>query len=456
MDINIPTNSTFQDLGQLIGEFRALGFSGWTLRTRTLAFKCDGEWVNYATVAQLEAGALVEDKFTVIRDSVALFDHRMPIAGPLDTQQLTEALTHWRTTMNLPATTTFRAQVQVTRKASNISTESWPGWTWQLGTEQGYTQKQLPSGPFHDPKTRLFGSDLGMLAMHFFGDSRFAGHTNPSNEYELHIPDRRARIRSLKIEDNILYMDVENPANLKLYWSVVATPFKGQIVQVGHDADKEPVHVDLPFVARKLEVWLILEDGYWIDQYEETPHYTTWGQSPSLFAAARSAEQKAILKALAGGETGTVEFKPYIQLRPHPDTKSIQILRSVSAFANAAGGSLYIGVNDESEPIGVEVLVNRDYGESHSEPADRLAAYANDVRKLVNEGTAPSIGIEFVWHELALRQILEVRVPTSSERVYLFRNGEMYRRTNGTNRKLRPVDAGAGAPSLPNPFGHHN
>lgn len=113
----------------------------------------------------------------------------------------------------------------------------------------------------------------------------------------------------------------------------------------------------------------------------------------------------------------------------------------------------YIGVNDETELVGVEVQVNRDYGPSHPEPAERLAAYANDVRKLVNEGTAPKLGIEFVWHELALSQILEVRVPAASERVYLLGNGEMYRRANGTNRKLRLIEAASGATKSPNPFG---
>jgi hypothetical protein len=361
-------------------------------------------------------------------------------------------MAHWRAALKLPATTTFRPQVQVSRKASNIPTGSWPGWTSRLDTEQGHNQLPLPNGPFHDPKSRIFGSDIGMLAMHFLGDSRFSSHHSPTNDYEIRVPDHRARISTLRIENNVLHMEVENPAKLKLYWSVVATPFHGPIFQTGCDAGDAPAHVELPFVAQKLEVWLILENGYWIDRYEETPHYTTWGQSPSLFAAARNAEQKEILKALAGGETEIAEFKPYIRLRPQRDTKAFQILRSVSAFANAGGGSLYIGVNDEGEPTGVEVDLNREYGPAHPEAADRFTAYANDVRKLVNEGTAPPIGIEFIWHELALRSILEVRVPASSDYVFLLEKGEIYRRTNGTNRKLRPIDAAAGAASSANPF----
>jgi hypothetical protein len=453
MEVNLPPYSSFERLGQIIGENEALGFHGWTLRVRTVAFKCDGDWVNYATVAQLDEGATVGDKTTIIRDSVALFDFRMPIAGPLDTHQLTETLTHWRTALKLPLSTTFHSQVQVTRRASDIPAKSWPGWLSRLGTKQGYMQKSLPFGPFHDPRTRLFGSDLGMLAMHFLEDSRFAGHTNPSNEYELRVPDRRARIHSLKIEDNILHMKMENPARMKLFWSVVATPFKGSIVQIGCETGEELAKVALPFVAQKLEVWLILDDGYWIDRYEETPHYTTWGDSPSLFAAARSAEQKEILKTISRGETDTVEFKSYIQLRPQRNEKSFQILRSVSALANAAGGSLYLGVNDEAEPVGVEASLQRDYGPNYPELSQRLAAYQKDVSKLINEGTAPTIGIDYVWHEVALRQILEIRVPVSSQVVYLLEKGEMYRRKGGTNHKLRPVEAaGSGTPPA-NPFG---
>ena len=104
--------------------------------------------------------------------------------------------------------------------------------------------------------------------------------------------------------------------------------------------------------------------------------------------------------------------------------------------------------------MGVEVDLNREYGSQYPESANRLAAYEKDVRKLINEGTAPTLEVKFFWHEIALRSILEVRVPVSQARVHLIENGEIYRRSGGTNRKWRPVEAMAGEPQNGDSFGH--
>src|SRR6266702_5908430 len=52
---------------------------------------------------------------------------------------------------------------------------------------------------------------------------------------------------------------------------------------------------------------------------------------------------------LAGGETDTIEFKPFME--PKSTTES-DFVRTVIAFANTHGGRIYVGVDDDGLPQG--------------------------------------------------------------------------------------------------------
>lgn len=61
---------------------------------------------------------------------------------------------------------------------------------------------------------------------------------------------------------------------------------------------------------------------------------------------------------IAGGENRLVEFKATARWNPFTRQKDKEIehavIKSVAGFMNADGGSLFIGVSDEGEPVGVE------------------------------------------------------------------------------------------------------
>lgn len=240
-----------------------------------------------------------------------------------------------------------------------------------------------------------------------------------------------------------------------MYCSVIRSSYAGQVF---HDAvafENDQATVELPFTAENLEVWIILPDGYMLDHCEETPHRSTWGPVGSLLNAPNKTNLQAIGAALAGGENDSVEFKPYIKVRPR-DKKAYEILRAVSGFANMRGGDLYIGVNDAAEAEGIETDLNRDYGEQNRDLEMRQAAYEKDLRKLINERTSPTLPIEFHWHDIAHHAILQVRIPQSPIPVHISEAGEMYRRAGATNKKWRAVDALISAENKakrPNPFG---
>lgn len=441
MTPNLPYNTTFAALGELLGCYAELGFVGWSLHVRTLAYRHNGDWFNFATTVWMEDGEREISEKKILRENVALVDFCTPLGGPLSPHELAKALTYWRSALGMSFGLTFQETIQLNRNPSDSRTNTWPGWWTQLHAQGGQSSHPLPDGPFFDPAKEIFGQDLPRLAMQFLGHAKYANTHNAPNEYIVRIPDRRARISTLRVEDNVLRLEVDNPATLKLFWSVVAASFADDVFSKVITVKNDRASVELPFAVQRLETWLILEDGYMLDQYQENPHYSTWGSEASLFNSSRHTESIALIQALAAGENDYVEFKPYIKVKQPRDTKAFEILETVSAFANAGGGNLYIGVNDAAEAIGVETQLNRDYGPEHGEAAARQAAYEKDLRKLINEGTAPSLELAFHWYDLAHRAVLHLRIPPSEDRVYLPENGEIYRRAGATNKKWRPIDA---------------
>lgn len=72
-----------------------------------------------------------------------------------------------------------------------------------------------------------------------------------------------------------------------------------------------------------------------------------------------AAEPDRLLKAIAEGEGERTEFKEFVDLprgkEPLADKdKFMQLLRTAAAFANTAGGTLYVGVSDDCEIVGVD------------------------------------------------------------------------------------------------------
>jgi predicted HTH transcriptional regulator len=68
-------------------------------------------------------------------------------------------------------------------------------------------------------------------------------------------------------------------------------------------------------------------------------------------------------------------------------------------------------------------------------------AYARDVRQLIREELVPEVSLSFEWHQVALNEILEVRVAPADDLVSLVESGEVFRRAGATSRKMRPHDA---------------
>ncbi len=70
------------------------------------------------------------------------------------------------------------------------------------------------------------------------------------------------------------------------------------------------------------------------------------------------ASPPAIADLIAGGETGTVEFKSTLRINLHTgqsdEKMHLSALKTITGFLNAQGGTLLIGVADDGEVLGIE------------------------------------------------------------------------------------------------------
>jgi len=102
-----------------------------------------------------------------------------------------------------------------------------------------------------------------------------------------------------------------------------------------------------------------------------------------------------ILKLIQGGETEFVEFKSSLRYdyRLEKENKILEevILKSIAAFANAKGGTLFIGIDDDLNILGLE----KDYNTLKKNDADYFELH---LRKLINN----QYGISFASNSLML------------------------------------------------------
>jgi len=119
-----------------------------------------------------------------------------------------------------------------------------------------------------------------------------------------------------------------------------------------------------------------------------------------------------LLKLISGGENERLEFKESLRLKE-------EISQAVSAFSNANGGSILIGVSDDGKVIGVDIGRNT------------LEVLANYIKRNTDHAIFPSVEVL----DSEGKKIIVIEVKESTEKPVFFKN-HTYKRVGKTNQQV--------------------
>ncbi len=162
----------------------------------------------------------------------------------------------------------------------------------------------------------------------------------------------------------------------------------------------------------------------------------------------RPVEWRSAAELIAAGESSKVEFKETAFWDIKRDMKdkvvSLAVVKTVAGFMNQEGGTLLIGVNDQSEAVGL----GRDFriwGKSAHTARD---SFENALTTLFEEtlGRPATLShLRLSWEQVDGKEICRIDVSPSREPVFVknkeTKSAEFYVRMNNSTRALNTEDA---------------
>ncbi|WP_281616368.1 response regulator [Flammeovirga sp. SubArs3] len=148
-------------------------------------------------------------------------------------------------------------------------------------------------------------------------------------------------------------------------------------------------------------------------------------------------KEQELLDLIAKGESENIEFKSTLRFnlytKKHEPRIENQCLKSIAAFLNGHGGTLFIGVNDDGEPIGLkpDAFKNEDKLMLH---------WHNLVKQYVGADLAQFIHTSVVM--LKGEQVMVVKCDPSARPVFMTRDGDeaFYVRMGNSSQSLKPSE----------------
>lgn len=179
----------------------------------------------------------------------------------------------------------------------------------------------------------------------------------------------------------------------------------------------------------KIELWLLTSNNEILDYRSSSEWPYQHRLEPEVQSRAR------IQGEIERGESEACEFKRYIDVKDK--TKSLEVVRTVCAFANSRGGRLFLGVNDEGEVEGIERGVAKDHS---ANPNEAALLYTKSLQALLRENLRNNQCFSIETVEIFERLTVVISVAQSAEINYLLNSGQAYMRRGATDRKMSPAD----------------
>lgn len=409
---------------------------------RTVLIQREGEpgWVNFATVLHVGRGEDLTDDTPIVRElrSIRLLAFELPTFVFTDASALRDGLIQWQRLLGRPEEM-FPDSANLYRETSrNPYTLREPCWRVQLtGKTPGVGEVRLPDGPFLGTDPAFHARSVGEAAAKWLHDPGFLGANASTNQHRIIIPDRRAYFQGLRAEGNEVEVTVSQAAPGVLHCAFQATDLDGDPSEGVLPVREGKVTINLVRSVRTLAIDLFDGEGHCLDRYAEDGLWASWGRSLFNEVRRRSDPRYSDLRRdLEQGEGEHCEFKPYIDLAPRRP-KSRELLESATAFANAWGGSIYIGVTDDAAVEGVDLAFPASMRRRFKEDLPALRdEYARLVRRVLSEGVSPPISVTVEWVSHAELWVLRIGIAEGAQKPHsIVENGELRIRRGASNRR---------------------
>ena len=179
-------------------------------------------------------------------------------------------------------------------------------------------------------------------------------------EFTIDVPDSRGAIRMSDGRLSIVHPAVP----LRLVGEIDGTSVVLTNDGVLEIDDKNIRNIELWLLTQGSEVVDYISTTHWPYKYEATPQ--------------EAAQEEALRNLIRQGESEMCEFKPYIDLS---NQKAAEIEKTVCAFSNQRGGTLFIGVNDEGSVVGLA----RDVTKRGEDVGKTMEDYEKEIRARLRE-----------------------------------------------------------------------
>jgi hypothetical protein len=316
-----------------------------------------------------------------------------------------------------------------------------PCWELDLSYDKDVQwNKELAEGPFFDDDLGWFSEDFVGVLTEWLMCPPILGASSSAPHAFICIPDARAHFADLSLMDQNLTARVAGMEATQLVCTLSGKDYDDVEHKMVRRQVDDRVVFELPRTLRTVQLHLWSRSREILDSFEETEQKSPWGRSV-LRPSSSTLAFASLQQALEGGESDRVEFKAFVP--PHrSDDKAVELLETVVAFANAGGGSLFVGVSDNGEILGLERELPRALKRPKEKDVGELRdLYAERLRKLIAESVVPSVRQTFHWHEPGGLHVLEIRIAAGSEHPYcVYENNSFFIRRGATNRRMTRAD----------------
>lgn len=241
------------------------------------------------------------------------------------------------------------------------------------------------------------------------------------------LPDLRAKVISAEWLPGTLRLELDTrvPVDQIQLQIIHSGSVKGhQLLEVNAGEQQ----IEIPDDTQKVSIFVVDHAGDCVSQVHLASVYECYGKAKS---AAQGVQQ--LKTDLAGGETDTVEFKPFMEPK---NKKESEFIKTVVAFANTYGGRVYVGAEDDGALQG-EAEVRRVFCGSIDEA---LAAQMSRLKELVRENVKPIPPVDVRQITLGADPILVAEVQRGNNPPYATHKNQIYVRKGATSRTADPSE----------------